>query len=385
MSKIEIRGMTWDHSRGYLPMVASAQRFEELNPEVKIVWEKRSLKDFEEYPVEVLAERYDMMIIDHPFVGYAAKHGTLTNLETCLPADFLRDQKANSVGGSHESYYYEGGQWAIAIDAAAPVSLWREDLMERLGLEFPRTWEDLLDLAKRGHVEIPGAPIYCLMNFYSFCVAHGETPFASEERVVSKEVGLGAMDILSELLDACDAGCWSRNPIASQDLLASSANETVAYCPLAYGYINYAREGYAPHRLKYGEPPLWRGQVLSTTLGGTGLAISSQTKHLEVVCSYVEYAASGEVQRCLGTPAGGQPGHRAAWLDALGNQLNGNYLVDTLPVLDRAYQRPRYCGYTRFQEEGGPVLHAGLRGEMEREECLRKLDALYRETLAEGR
>ena len=27
-----LRGMTWDHSRGYTPMVATAQRFSELNP-----------------------------------------------------------------------------------------------------------------------------------------------------------------------------------------------------------------------------------------------------------------------------------------------------------------------------------------------------------------
>lgn len=376
--------MTWDHSRGYLPMVASGQRFEELNPGVRVLWEKRSLKDFEEYPVEVLAERYDMMIIDHPFVGYAAKHGTLLNLEDCLSVSFLDDQKANSVGGSHESYHYAGGQWALAIDAAAPVAFWREDLMEELGLELPVDWESLLRLADRGHVEIPAAPIYCLMNFYSLCIAHGEKPFESKEQVVSREAGVQALETLRQLVERCDEGCWSRNPIDSHNLVSSAANTSAVYCPLAYGYINYAREGYGERRLKFGEPPAYGGVPLATTLGGTGLAISSQTKQLDLVRQYVEFAASGETQRCLATPAGGQPGHRKAWEDKLNNALTGNYLSDTISVLDRSFLRPRYCGYTRFQEMGGPVLHRGLKGEASATETLEALDALYRDTVRNG-
>jgi len=31
-----LRGITWGHSRGYLPLVAAAQRFAELHPGVEI-------------------------------------------------------------------------------------------------------------------------------------------------------------------------------------------------------------------------------------------------------------------------------------------------------------------------------------------------------------
>ena len=31
-----MRGITWNHSRGFPPLVATAQRFEELNPDVTI-------------------------------------------------------------------------------------------------------------------------------------------------------------------------------------------------------------------------------------------------------------------------------------------------------------------------------------------------------------
>src|SRR5579863_8262072 len=115
-----LRGMTWNHTRGFLPLVAAAQRFTELNPGIEIAWDRRSLKAFEEYPVERLAEDYDLIVLDHPFVGHAAKHRPLLPLDGVLSAAFMADQAAHSVGPSHASYAFGGRQWALAIDAAAP-------------------------------------------------------------------------------------------------------------------------------------------------------------------------------------------------------------------------------------------------------------------------
>lgn len=373
--------MTWGHTRGFLPVVATAQRFQELHPDIEIVWEKRSLKAFEEFPVEKLAADYDLMVIDHPFVGYAAAHGPLLPLDEHLPADFLADQAANSVGASHPSYNYGGHHWALAIDAATPVAFQRDDLLARLGLAAPRTWDELLALAHAGHVEIPAAPINCLMNFYSFCVAHGETPFVTHERVVSVEIGHAALATLRELIALCAPGCWSRNPIASHDLVASAANTRVVYCPLAYGYSNYARAGYAAHRLTFGAPPTFGGAPLRTTLGGTGMAVSALRPNRATALAYARFTASSEVQRTLYTAAGGQPGHRAAWTDPTNNALSGDYFAHTLPVLDNAFLRPRHDGYMEFQERGGPVVHAALRGQINDREALSRLDELFRHSL----
>lgn len=377
---IILRGMTWNHTRGYVPMVATAQRFTELYPGIEIAWERRSLRAFEEFPVEKLAADYDLIVLDHPFVGYAAAHGPLLPLDEHLPAAFLADQAAHSVGASHASYTYGGHHWALAIDAAAPVAFQRDDLLARHGLAAPRTWDDLLALARAGHVEIPAAPINCLMNFYSFCVAHGETPFATRERVASADTGRAALAALRELISLCDPGCWSRNPIASHDLVASASNQQLAYCPLAYGYSNYARPGYAAHRLTFGEPPLYRGSPIRTTLGGTGLAVSALRPHRAAALAYAQFAAAGEIQRTLFAAAGGQPGHRSAWTDEANNAASGNYFANTLPALDRAYLRPRHDGYMEFQQAGGPLVHAALRGTLPDTEALARLDTLYRES-----
>ena len=109
-------------------MVATAEAYASVQPEVRIVWDTRSLQAFADFPVQKLAESYDLLVIDHPFVGFAAADGCLL-LDEHIDAAVLTDQAANSVGPSHRSYIYGGHQWALATDAAGHVSAYRPDLL----------------------------------------------------------------------------------------------------------------------------------------------------------------------------------------------------------------------------------------------------------------
>ncbi len=119
---------------------------------------KRSLQAFADEPISELAKRYDLLVIDHPWAGFAAQTGVIVPLDDFLSKAFLEDQAVNSVGKSHESYSYNKHQWALAIDAATPVAAYREDLFDKLNLKIPQTWEDLVSLAQKGYVVILGIP-----------------------------------------------------------------------------------------------------------------------------------------------------------------------------------------------------------------------------------
>ncbi|VGO22014.1 CoA transferase [Pontiella sulfatireligans] len=84
---IKLRGMTWDHSRGFTPMVATAQRFHELHPEIDISWSKRSLQEFADRPLGELAEQFDFLVIDHPWTGFAAVKQILAGHLKTKPTD----------------------------------------------------------------------------------------------------------------------------------------------------------------------------------------------------------------------------------------------------------------------------------------------------------
>lgn len=365
-----LRGITWNHTRGFTPLVATAQRWSETHPDIEVVWHKRSLQEFADFPIQKLAETFDLIVIDHPFVGYAAAHGTLLPLDEHLPAEYLRNQAENSVGVSHASYEYSHHQWALALDAATPVSSWRPDLLDAP----PQTWPQLLELARAGKVAVPALAIDSLMNWYMLCVALGEEPFISQNEIVSREIGEAALQMLRELVTACGTQNIGRNPIATYEVLVNS--DKIAYCPFAYGYSNYARPGYAARTLRFGGLVEVNGKRLKSTLGGTGLAISARSQNIAAACEYSRYVVSPDCQKGLFVECGGQPGHRAAWTDERANALTNNFFRDTLQTLDEAYLRPRYNGYLHFQDEAAPLVERYLT-DGNASLCLDEMNALY--------
>jgi multiple sugar transport system substrate-binding protein len=356
---IELKGITWNHTRGFLPMVATAQRFSELHPEFSIHWEKRSLQQFADLPISDLVERFDLLVIDHPSIGMAVESGLLLPLDDYLSAEFLADQAKHSVGASHRSYEFAGHQWALAIDAATPISGWRRDLLEEKGLSVPKTWNELLALARQGLVAVPGIPIDSLMHFFMVCVGLGELPFSSDGLVVSTDTGVRALEMLRELYTLVSPQCAYRNPIATWEHLTAT-NETVL-CPFAYGYSNYSREGYTQHPLETGgliaiEP----NTPCRSTLGGAGLAISSRCRQVGAAMEYSQFVAGPSCQRGVYFQSGGQPGHRTAWLDDEVNRVSHAFFHTTVATLDSAWLRPRWNGYLQFQDHGGPIVHRYL-------------------------
>src|SRR5947208_11895449 len=110
-----LNGMTWSHSRGHAPLVACSKLWREQTG-VGIYWAKRSLQDFEAYPVEELARRYDLIVIDHPHVGQVTREGCLAPFDDPGRAPDREALESASVGPSYPSYAWRGGQWALPID-----------------------------------------------------------------------------------------------------------------------------------------------------------------------------------------------------------------------------------------------------------------------------
>jgi len=374
-----LRGIAWNHTRGFVSVVATAQRFEELHPEVSIQWEKRSLQAFADASMAELADRFDLIIMDHPHTALAATEGLLLPYEGWLPAEFLSDQAANSVGGSHESYRFAGKQWTLATDAATPIATWRPDLMKQNGLAQPQTWDEVLALARGGFVTVSAFPIDVLMNTYMFCEALGETPFTIDGELASHEVLAGALEELQKLVALCDPACLTRNPIRTAEWMAETSDARAAYCPFAYGYSNYSRPGYAKHLLKAGGLVSFNGRRLRSTLGGAGIAVSSKTEHPRACMDYAEFTASPDIQKGLYFQAGGQPGHRGAWVDDAVNAASSNFFRDTLQTLDESLLRGKFPGYMTFQDQGTPLAHDCVAGKTQPAEAAREINRIYRQ------
>ena len=372
-----LRGITWKHDRGLAPLLATAIHFREQHPDVAIEWEARSLQEFGESSIEALAERYDLAIVDHPFMGEVARANCFLALDEHLTPAQLSELERDSVGPSYPSYLFQGHQWALPIDAAAQVAGYRADLLRSAGFGVPQTWEEVLDLAKfrRGFVCLALFPLDALICFFSMCANLGEAPFATRDNVVGKDIGQQALERLRVLAEYSVAEALSLNPIAMWERMSSS--DDVAYCPLAFGYSNYAREGYRAKLLSFAPiPSAGRGPV-GATLGGTGLAISRSCKHREQALAYALWVAGKDCQRTIYVESGGQPASKTAWVDPNANRLAHGYFAATLPVLENAWLRPRFDRFECFQVAATMPVREFLEGQRSARSTLESLDQLY--------
>ncbi|WP_426128796.1 extracellular solute-binding protein [Pararhizobium sp. PWRC1-1] len=353
---ITLKGMTWNHPRGYDPMVACSHRwFDEAG--VRVEWEKRSLQDFETFPVEELARQFDLIVIDHPHVGQ------ITHEKCLLPLDIAGRESergalaAASVGQSFSSYTWQGRQWAFPIDAATQVQAWRPDLQAAP----TANWAEVLELARSGKVLIPLRPPHSLMSFYTLCGNLGR-PCAVEGPGELIDIGTGAQvfEMLREIAALIDPACFEMDPIAVLERMAAPETKAVV-SPLIYGYVSYSVKDFRPGVLRFGDiPPAGKSGPVGSALGGTGIAVSAFSKNPDAAINFAYWIASGEVQKADYATGGGQPGHAHAWEDAVVNVATADFYRATRATLDAAWVRPRHDGYMSFQQAASDRLNKGL-------------------------
>jgi len=352
-----LRGMTWSHPRGYDPMVACSALWKKKTG-IDVTWDKRSLQDFESFPVEELARAYDLIVIDHPHIGVTVAQNCLAPLDVPGRETDIAALAGASVGPSFPSYTYAGRQWALPIDAAAQVQAWRPDLMPRAA----RTWDEVMALAGEGKVLLPLRVPHSLMVFYTLAANLG-TPCATggPGDLIDTASGTRVYGLMTALFKAIDAAALTMDPIAVEERM-SEADSTIACAPLTYGYVSYARVGFRPKRLAFADiPAAGNAGPRGSAVGGTGIAVSAKGREREAAIDFAYWIASADVQRGPYAAAGGQPGHAEAWEDEAVNAATGNFYLNTRSTLEAGWLRPRHNGYMGFQDRASERLNEALR------------------------
>ena len=372
---MRLRGMTWDHPRGVDPLEACARLWRERTG-VEIVWDRRSLQDFESFPVIELARSYDLIVIDHPHVGRITAERCLTPLDVEGREGEREAMARGSVGPSYPSYLWEGRQWAFPIDAAAQVQVRRPDR-----LEAPLdSWSAVMEAARRGEVLCPLRPPHSLMSLFTLAGQRGRPPSPAGPDLFDAEAGAAAYETLAELAAHVDPRCFELDPIGVLEAMSTGASEAVC-APLIYGYVSYAIEGFRPVRLSFSDIPSVAGLgPVGSAIGGTGIAVSAFSQAREAAVDFAYWVASGEVQAGAYAAAGGQPGHGAAWESPAVNAVTGDFYKSTRATLEASWLRPRHDGYMGFQARAGERLNDLLRAEADAPAAIAELNDLYRKS-----
>ncbi|MGA9658346.1 MAG: ABC transporter substrate-binding protein [Asticcacaulis sp.] len=365
---ITLKGMTWDHPRGYACLEA-ASKLSEVTQGIRVEWERRSLQAFADVPIAQLAKQYDFIVLDHPHVGQIADSGCLLPLPE--PEGFV----ANSMGGSAESYVYNDVCWAYAIDAACQMAAYRPDMAGPL----PLTWEAFLGSdAKAFRAVTPLKPVDAFDMLLTLAASRGDTeqPFSSSD-YFAPETGLLGLKILKALyrLGPSEAVGW--NPIQVLELL--STTDEFACSPCLFGYINYARNGFRPNRLGYFDLPVFEGMdTRRAILGGAGLGVSAQTADPAVAIAYANWLASEAVQSGVYVENEGQPAHRQTWQKLASDPRWEGFLGGGQTTISTAWTRPRSNWFLHYVDEVCEIFPNFFIRDINEQTFLDSLNGLFR-------
>jgi multiple sugar transport system substrate-binding protein len=366
-----VRGLTWDHPRGYAPLAAAACA---CAGELAISWDTQPLEGFEATPIAELARSYDLIVLDHPHLGEAVADDCLVPVAEVLGAMPLAGIAA--VGASSASYDYDGRAYALPLDAAAQVQVLQPSLLG--DRPVPVGWAEVLALAAEHPLALSLAGPHALLTFFSICAGLGARPLApTDEALVPAERGLEALELMRQLRARSVAALHAANPI---ELLEAMARErSAACCPLVFGYVTYATGGDGREALTFADAP-----GLGSTLGGTGIAITRRCPRDPALVAHLTWLLDPATQSGFFPRHQGQPAARAAWEDTVLDASAGGFYSATRHTLEAAWVRPRFPGYSAFQARASDLIRGGLAERVPAARLLDRLGALWRASLPTG-
>lgn len=349
--KTLLKGLTWDHPRAYAGLEAETRRFECTHPGIVIQWERQSLRGFEAASIQDSAAEYDLVILDHPFMGDAAASGCFLDLNKLvdLAEPLATDQ---FVGKSLESYWYGGAQWALPIDGACQTAVWRPDLLDAP----PQSLDEVMALASADKVGLAMACPHAFMNFLTICGLLGSDISGSGDQLVERKVAEEALRILRDLsrhlpLQAFD---WSSIGLLEE----MSIGELVAYCPMVFCFSPYSRLPNGNRkRLRFSELPIidQRQGCVGSVIGGAGLAVSTSCVNRNAAEKFLRHICDPAAQARMALD-GGQPAATQVWFDLELDKANCCFFSSCRPTMEGAIIRPRYSGYMELQNRAGELL-----------------------------
>jgi multiple sugar transport system substrate-binding protein len=380
MSTVGLKGVTWGHRRATGPIESLSQAFRRDRPDVAIEWTVRSLSDFEHQPITDIADRYDLLIIDHPFCGDIVESGAFVPLDTAIPDYLGPGADRLYVGPSLPSYRYRGHVWAAPVDAATPHAAYRPDILDRLDEQIPESWSEVVAFGQRLRrvglwLGTPVASPHAFATFASLMANLGR-PISMEPdgEFYCDALTMGtALDALDELLALTPPESLSWNAIAIHEAMV--ARSDIVFTPSVYGYATYA-EADVRAPLRFADfcglaAPYTNGSML----GGTGLGVSAVSQHREAAVDFVRFCQTREAQDRIIPEHHGQPARVTSWEDPANDARFGGYYSSVHKSIEGAWIRPRRSGYIYFQSEAGRLIEAYCRRDLDRRSALGQIVA----------
>jgi multiple sugar transport system substrate-binding protein len=316
---------------------------------------------------------FDLLGIDMIWAQEFAKAGWIAPLDEVLTLA----ERDEFFPGPIEAATFQGRLYAVPWYVDAGVLYYRRDLLDRHGLEPPRTW---LELARVAKLVLDAEQDSALAGF----VWQGKQ-YEGLMCVALEVLRSNGTDLWVGDRDRAEYGLrFLRETIATHGitpLSTSMADEESTRWMFGEGRALFMRnwpyawsllqqEG-SPVRGKIGVVPLpaFSGFSSAPVLGGWMLAIPNSSTHQEVVGELISFLTSPDTQRRIAMELGYNPVRRALYTDESLLELRP-LLKDLYPILLGAKPRPVTPYYLLVSQAVQPEVSAVVVGRRSPAEAL---------------
>jgi multiple sugar transport system substrate-binding protein len=314
-------------------------------------------------------DTYDLVYLDVTWTPRFAAAGWLLPLDDVCPADEARLFLRTAL----EAGRYRGHLYRVPVRTDVGLLYYRRDLLEAAGLGPPRTFDDLVRIARA--LQAPpdrwgflwqGSQYEGLVCTY-LEVLRGYGGSWIDPKTL--EVGLDRREAAQalEFLCRCRAeggvsppGVTTYKEDESRRLFQDGRAVFLRNWPYVWNLVQQkgsavaGRVGVQPVVTVSGEPG-------AGTLGGWGLGISRFSSHKGLAREFLRHATTLESQRALCAPTGFAPARRDAYRDPALLRANP-FLPELALILERAAPRPEIPAYPQASDILQRHLSAALTG-----------------------
>lgn len=372
------------------PLAALLSEFEAQHPGLKVREEVLPSSSDQQHQFYVMnlegqSVPFDLLAIDIIWAQEFARAGWIQALDHLLAPS----EREEYFPVALHAATFEGRLYAIPWYLDAGVLYYRRDLLERYGFAPPRTWPDLVRIARaimdgeqdpdlRGFIwqgkQYEGLVCVAL----EFIRSNGSDLFADDESRAGAALrfmrGLIEPEGVAPLLVA------TADEEATRHLFGAGRAIFMRNWPYAWSLLQ--QEG-SRVRGKVGLAPLpsFPGYHSAPTLGGWMLAIPKRARHPGEAQALIRFLTSGEIQRQIALQIGYNPSRRTLYHDpALLNARPWLAMLD--PMLAEAKPRPITPYYLMLSQIWQPELSAVLVGTKQASAALASVRRQLERTLA---
>ncbi|MBA7493580.1 putative ABC transporter-binding protein [subsurface metagenome] len=307
-------------------------KFEEEYPNVEVEWMKVPGVPGEQHSLYVTSltaksETPDVIAIDVIWPGEFAVNGWAEPLDNL----FLPEMQNEFLEGPLSAAMYEGSVYGAPLYTNGLHLYYREDLLQKYGLEPPETWEKLVEEAQLildkendpnlvGYVTMWAKIEGLFMNFLQFFWGAGGEFFDENMNVsVGKPAGVRALQFMYDMIyeyKVAPESVLTYRPNDARIMFQQGRAVFMVVQDFVWPMLT-APDSVVKDKVNFKRVPYFRGfeNTRTTCMGGWSLIVNAYSKHKKEAWDFIEFITSYDSQLKTAITTGCLPTRKEVYND----------------------------------------------------------------------